>query len=73
MMTGWTGSLGAAVIGDAVYDPHARVRLRLGPLSRRQFDDFLPGGRFHAGGCARLARLYADDQVGVEAQLVLRA
>lgn len=67
---GLDGQLGAAVIGNAVYDPHARVRLRLGPLSRRQFDDFLPGGRFHEDLC-RLARLYADDQVGVEAQLVL--
>lgn len=65
------GSLGMGVIGDAVFDVLARVRLRLGPLTRPQFDAFLPGGASHSLLCA-LARLYADDQVGVEAQLVLR-
>jgi len=64
------GRLGFGVVGDAVWDPQARVRLRLGPLSRRQFDEFLPGGAAHAA-LATLARLYADEQVGVEAQLVL--
>lgn len=67
---GADGMLGSAVIGDAVYDPHARVRLRLGPLTRAQFDAFLPRGRLHDTLC-RLARLYADDQVGIDAQLVL--
>lgn len=64
------GRLGFGVVGDAVWDPQARVRLRLGPLTRRQFDEFLPGGVAHAA-LAALARLYADEQVGVEAQLVL--
>ncbi len=64
------GRLGFGVVGDAVWDPQARVRLRLGPLTRRQFDDFLPGGSAHEA-LAALARLYADEQVGVEAQLVL--
>ncbi len=64
------GRLGRAVVGNAVYDPMARVRLRLGPLSRAQFDAFLPHGSAHAQ-LRQLARLYADDQVGVEAQLVL--
>lgn len=68
---GFDGQLGAAVIGDAVYDPLAKVRLRLGPLTRAQFDAFLPGGVSHES-LRQLARLYADDQVGVEAQLVLR-
>lgn len=64
------GRLGSAVVGDAVFDVLARVRLRLGPLTRVQFDAFLPGGKSHGMLCA-LARLYADDQVGVEAQLIL--
>ncbi len=64
------GCLGSAVLGDAVFDILARVRLRLGPLSRQQFDAFLPGGTSHKILCA-LARLYSDDQVGVEAQLIL--
>jgi type VI secretion system protein ImpH len=46
------------------------VRLRLGPLTRAQFDAFLPGGAAHPA-LAALARLYVDDQVGVDAQLVL--
>lgn len=62
--------LGLGVVGDEAWDPQARVRLRLGPLTRAQFDSFLPGGPAHESLRA-LARLYADDQVGVEAQLVL--
>ncbi len=64
------GQLGSAVVGNAVFDPHARVRLRLGPLTRTQFEQFLPGGEWHEP-LRCLVRLYADDQVGVEAQLVL--
>ncbi|GLC25016.1 hypothetical protein rosag_15290 [Roseisolibacter agri] len=64
------GRLGFGVLGDAAWDAQARVRLRLGPLTREQFDAFLPGGHAHASLVA-LARLYADDQVGVDAQLVL--
>ena len=64
------GRLGMAVVGDAVFNALASVRLRIGPLTRAQFDTFLPGGAQHEGLCA-LARLFADDQVGVEAQLVL--
>jgi type VI secretion system protein ImpH len=64
------GVLGAAVVGNAVYDPQARVRLRIGPLTRAQFDAFLPDGAQHRMLCS-LVRMYADDQVGIEAQLVL--
>lgn len=67
---GLDGQLGAAVIGNAVYDPQARVRVRIGPLARAQFDAFLPGGALHASLRA-LARHYVDEQIGVEAQLVL--
>jgi type VI secretion system protein ImpH len=62
--------LGLGVIGDAAWDPHARVRLRLGPLTRAQYDAFLPGGAEHETLRA-LATFYADAQVGVDAQLVL--
>ncbi|MDF1505657.1 type VI secretion system baseplate subunit TssG, partial [Roseisolibacter sp. H3M3-2] len=65
-----TARLGLGVVGDEVWDPQARVRLRLGPLTRAQFDAFLPGGAAHPA-LAALARLYVDDQVGVDAQLVL--
>lgn len=64
------GRLGSAVVGSAVFDTLACVRLRIGPLTRRQFDLFLPGGAEHEN-LRTLARLYSDDQVGVQAQLVL--
>lgn len=63
-------TLGFGVLGDEAWDPQSRVRLRLGPLTRAQFDEFLPGGSAHEP-LRGLARLYADDQVGVDAQLVL--
>ncbi len=63
-------ALGLGVVGDEAWDAQARVRLRLGPLTRAQFDAFLPGGDAHAPLRA-LARLYADDETGVDAQLVL--
>ncbi len=62
--------LGGAVIGDAIFDPMSRVRLRLGPLTRAQFNDFLPSGRAFAP-LRHLARLYSDDQVSIEVQLVI--
>jgi type VI secretion system protein ImpH len=67
---GDAGRLGWGVVGDEAWDPQARVRLRLGPLTRRQYDAFLPGGAAHAT-LSGLCRFYADDQVEVEAQLVL--
>lgn len=59
-----------AVVGDEVWDPQARVRVRLGPLTRAQYDDFLPGGTA-LSRLRELVRLYTDDQLDVELQLVL--
>jgi len=64
------GRLGFGVLGDAAWDPQARVRLRLGPLTRKQYEAFLPGGDAYDSLCA-LARMYTDEAVGVDAQLVL--
>lgn len=64
------GRLGRAVLGDAVFDPHAALRLRLGPLTRAQFDGFLPGGRHHAR-LRDLVRVYTEGDVTVQVQLVL--
>lgn len=64
------GRLGFGVLGNAAWDAQARVRLRLGPLTRAQYDAFLPGGSAYEALSA-LARLYAGDEVGVDAQLVL--
>ena len=64
------GRLGFGVLGDAAWDAQARVRLRLGPLTRAQYDAFLPGGDAHEA-LRSLARFYTGDEVGVDAQLVL--
>lgn len=63
-------ALGLGILGGEAWDVEARVRLRLGPLDRATFESFLPGGDAHAPLTA-LVRLYADDQVGVDVQLVL--
>ena len=55
----------------AVFDPMAMVQLRLGPLTRAQFDAFLPSGRDHET-LRQLSRFYADEQVTVSVQLVLK-
>jgi len=68
-----TTALGfGALAGDEVWDQQSRARLRLGPLTRRQYDCFLPGGEsFEA--LRGLVRFYARDEVDFELQLVLAA
>ena len=60
-----------AVVGDEVWDQQARARIRIGPLSRAQYDDFLPTGSAH-GPLRALVRFFTNDEVEVELQLVLR-
>jgi type VI secretion system protein ImpH len=60
-----------SLVGDEVWDPQARVRVRIGPLTRAQFDAFLPTGKAHKA-LRQLVRLFAHDQFEFEAQLVLR-
>jgi type VI secretion system protein ImpH len=62
---------GGAVVGDEIWDPHARVRVRLGPLDRPTFDAFLPGGEQHEK-LRDLCRFFVHDQFVVEACLVLK-
>ncbi|HYD52892.1 MAG TPA: type VI secretion system baseplate subunit TssG [Gemmatimonadaceae bacterium] len=59
-----------AVAGDEIWDPQARARIRVGPLSRARYDDFLPTGEAY-GRLMTLARFYANDQIDFEVQLVL--
>ena len=59
-----------AVVGDEVWDQQARVRIRLGPLSRRQYDEFLPGAPGHAE-LSGLVKFFAGDQFDFELQLIL--
>ena len=59
-----------ALVGDEIYDPQGRVRIRLGPLSRERYEAFLPTGAQHAT-LRRLASLFAHGQFEFELQLVL--
>jgi type VI secretion system protein ImpH len=58
------------VVGDEVWDQQMRVRVRLGPLSKSQFDRFLPTGDAYEPLCS-LLRFYAHDQFDFEVQLML--
>lgn len=60
-----------AVVGDEVWDPQARVRLVLGPLTLREYLDFLPSGSAF-GPLRTIVRLFAGDELDFEMQLILR-
>jgi type VI secretion system protein ImpH len=59
-----------AVAGDEIWDLQARARLTIGPLSRAQYDNFLPTGRAYQELRA-LTKFFTGEQVDVEVQLVL--
>jgi len=61
-----------AVVGDAVYDPQAGIRIRLGPLSRQRYAGFLPEGAARRE-LRDLVRFFAGDHLDVELQLVLKS
>ena len=61
---------GGAVAGDEVWDQQGRVRIRIGPLVRRQYDEFLPGGASY-DALKALTRFFGNDQFDFEIQLVL--
>lgn len=60
-----------AVVGTAIWNEQARVRIRVGPLARADFERFLPTGTAH-GELRELVRFYSDDAVDFDLQLVLR-
>lgn len=59
------------VLGDAIWNEQASVRIRIGPLTREAFESFLPGGAAMRELQA-LVRFYTGESVEVDAQLVLR-
>jgi type VI secretion system protein ImpH len=59
------------VLGDEVWDQQSVVRIRLGPMTLGQYQDFLPGGAAHQPLKA-LSRFFCGDDLDVEAQLILR-
>ena len=60
-----------AVAGDEIWDPQSRVRIVFGPLSLKQYLDFLPSGTAYRPLCT-LVRFYAGDEFDFELQLILR-
>jgi type VI secretion system protein ImpH len=66
-------SLGeGAIAGDAVWDPHARFRVRLGPLKLVEFLEFLPDGKA-VRELRDLVRFYVGPVLQFDLQLVLKA
>jgi type VI secretion system protein ImpH len=59
-----------AVVGDEVWHPQSRIRVVLGPLSRRDYDRFLPTGADHAL-LRSLVRFHTHAQLEAELRLVL--
>lgn len=60
-----------AVLGDEVWDPQARVRIRLGPLALDDYLEFLPTGSAFEPLRA-LVRFFAGDELDFEVQLILK-
>jgi len=60
-----------AVAGDAIWDRQSRVRLRIGPLTKKRYEDFLPGGSANRHLRA-ITRFFSNDCLDFEVQLVLR-
>jgi len=59
-----------AVAGDEVWDQQTRIRIKLGPLSKDQYDQFLPTGSASVP-LRNLTRFYCGDELDFEVQLIL--
>jgi type VI secretion system protein ImpH len=69
---GLSGQLGSgAVVGDEAWDQQSRVRVVFGPLTFRQYRDFLPGAEGHRA-LADLAKFFTQGEIDVEVRLILR-
>jgi type VI secretion system protein ImpH len=65
------------IVGDRLWDVQSKIRIRLGPLTYRQFEAFLPDRspvpeRKALFLLAQLVRVYLGPELDVEFQLVLR-
>lgn len=60
------------ILGSRIWDVQGKFRLGLGPLTRAEFDRFLPG-QSDLTSLAQLARLYAGIQFDFDVQLELLA
>jgi type VI secretion system protein ImpH len=60
-----------AVVGDEIWNQQSGVRLRLGPLTLRQYVDFLPEGSAYQPLQA-ITRFFTGDEIDFEVQLILK-
>ncbi|MBL8178833.1 MAG: type VI secretion system baseplate subunit TssG [Bryobacterales bacterium] len=60
-----------AIVGDEVWDPQSGIRVRVGPLTLRQYLDFLPDGSAFEP-LQSLTRFYTNGELSFEVQLVLK-
>jgi type VI secretion system protein ImpH len=60
-----------AVVGDEVWDQTARVRIKIGPLSLAQYEEFLPTGSAFEP-LRVLTRFFSNDELDFEVQLILK-
>lgn len=69
---GYSEQLGVgAVVGNEVWDQTARVRVKIGPLSLAQYQDFLPAGSAF-GPLRELVRFFSNDEFDFEVRLILK-
>lgn len=61
-----------ALVGERVWQRDLRLRLKIGPLSRQQFERFLPGAKA-AAALEKLLAMFTNVCLEYEVQLVLRA
>lgn len=59
-----------ALVGDEVWDPTARARIVVGPVSMDRYTDFLPTGSAYRALRA-MTRFFSNDEIEFELQLVL--
>jgi type VI secretion system protein ImpH len=59
------------VIGDEIWDQQSGVRIRLGPLTLKEYMEFLPDGAAHKPLRA-LIRFFTGNEIDCEVQLVLK-
>jgi type VI secretion system protein ImpH len=59
-----------ALVGDEIWDPQARIRLRIGPLPASRYQEFLPSGRAFPE-LRTLTEFFVGGQFDVELQLTL--
>jgi type VI secretion system protein ImpH len=67
-----------AVAGERVWDVQGKIRIRVGPMSFAQFNEFQPDRAAHPERKAfflllHLARLYIGPELGFDVQLILQA